>query len=205
MDNIKVHTVEHRIMGFFPVVKSFIIEDNDLTLIDTGINAGSSKTIIQKLAALGHDLSDVDLCILTHAHRDHIGGLKALKSTGSSFLVAAYDAEADAVEKSTGVEVELRLTDGQQIGGIKVLYLPGHTLGSIALLIGDSLFTGDALNGGGDGLKPPNLMFTKDKEAAMASVRHLEFYDFERVFVSHGKDVLSGGREALNRLIAELG
>jgi len=200
----KIHVVEHRMAGLFPVVNSFIAEGDDLVLIDTGLNDGSARNIVKKLGSLDHKLADVDVCIITHAHRDHIGGLKALKERREPFLVAAHDAEADDVEKATGVEVDLRLVDGQTIGGFTVVYLPGHTLGSIALLGGGALIAGDTLNGGGAGLKGPNPMFTKDRDAAGASVRHLENFDFDRVFVSHGEGVGKGGKEALARLIESM-
>jgi len=201
----KIHVVEHRMAGLFPVVNSFIAEGDDLVLIDTGLNGGSARNIERRLGGIERRLADVDICIITHAHRDHMGGLKALKERREPFLVAAHDAEADDVEKATGVEVDLRLVDGQTIGGFTVVYLPGHTLGSIALLGGGTLVAGDTLNGGGDGLKGPNQMFTKDRDAAEASVRSLTNFDFDRVLVGHGPGVEKGGKEALARLIESMG
>ncbi len=200
-----IHVVLHRIAGVIQVVNSFIAEGEDLVLIDTGLNDASGRNIIKRLGALEHRLSDVDLCILTHAHRDHVGGLKTLKETMQPFLIAAHDSEADDVKKATGVEVDLRLIDGQTIGGFTVIYLPGHTLGSIALLKGGTLIAGDALNGGGTELKGPNPMFSKDRELAEASVRNLVNFDFDRVLVSHGSGIEKGGKEALIRLIERMG
>jgi glyoxylase-like metal-dependent hydrolase (beta-lactamase superfamily II) len=201
----KIYAVEHRMAGLITVVNSYISEGDDLTLIDTGLNDGSAHAIIKKLESLDHRLSDVDLCIITHAHRDHIGGLKALKETRQPFLIAAHDSEADDIEKATGLEVDLRLIDGQTVGGFTVVYLPGHTLGSIALLGGGTLIAGDALNGGGAELKGPNPMFSKDKELADASVRSLADLNFDRVLVGHGIGIQTGGKEALLRLIERIG
>jgi len=201
----RIHVVQHRMAGLFPIVNSFIAEGEDLVLIDTGLNDGSARNITKKLGSLDHKLTDVDVCILTHAHRDHVGGLKALKSRREPFLVAAHDAEADDVEKATGVEVDLRLVDGQTIGGFTIVYLPGHTLGSIALIGGGALIAGDTLNGGGAGLKGPNPMFSKDRDAAEASVRYIASLDFDRILVGHGSGVESGGKEALAKLIAGMG
>jgi glyoxylase-like metal-dependent hydrolase (beta-lactamase superfamily II) len=201
----KIHVVGHRMAGLFPVVNSFIAEGEDLVLVDTGLNDASARAITKKLESLDHRLSDVDVCIITHAHRDHIGGLKALKESGQPFLVAAHDAEVYEVEKATGLEVDLRLIDGQNIGGFTVVYVPGHTLGSIALLGGGTLITGDALNGGGAELKGPNPMFTKDKDLARASVRSLAELPFDRVLVGHGAGIETGGKAALLRLIDQMG
>lgn len=200
-----IHVVPHKVAGLIPLVNSFIAEGEDLVLIDTGLNDGSGRSIVKRLEALNHKLSDVDLCIITHAHRDHVGGLRALKETRSPFLVAAHESEADDVEKATGIEVDLRLIDGQSVGGFTVIYVPGHTLGSIALLRGDTLITGDALNGGGTELKGPNPMFSKDRELAEASARSLASFDFDRVLVGHGSGVEKGGKEALLRLIERMG
>lgn len=201
----KIHVVDHRLAGLIPVVNSFIAEGDDLVLVDTGLNEASARSIEKKLESLNYRLADVDVCIVTHAHRDHVGGLKALKASKQPFLVAAHDSEADDVERATGVEVDLRLIDGQTIGGFAVVYVPGHTLGSIALLGGGALITGDALNGGGIELKGPNPMFTKDRGLAAASVRSLAELPFDRVLVSHGPGVETGGKEALLRLIERMG
>ena len=191
--------------GLFPIVNSFINEGEDLVLIDTGLSNGSARIIIRELEGLGHKLSDVDLCIITHAHRDHIGGLKALKASHEPLLIAAHDAEADDVEKATGLEVDLRLIDGQSIGGFTVIYLPGHTLGSIALLRRGTLITGDALNSDGKELTGPNPMFSKNRETADASIRHLTNFEFDRVLVSHGTSIEKAGKAALLRLIERMG
>ena len=190
--------------GLFPIVNSFIAEGDDLVLIDTGLNDGSARNIKKRLESIERRLADVDLCLITHSHRDHVGGLKALKERREPFLVAAHDAEADDVEKATGVEVDLRLIDGQTIGGFTVVYLPGHTLGSVAFLGGDTLIAGDTLNGGLTGLKGPNPMFSKDREAAKVSIRYLANFEFDRVFVGHGSGIEKGGKEALTKLIAEI-
>jgi glyoxylase-like metal-dependent hydrolase (beta-lactamase superfamily II) len=203
VENIRV--VKHRMAGLFPIVNSFIAEGEDVVIIDTGLSDGSARSIIKELESFDHKLSDVDLCIITHAHRDHIGGLKALKASSEPFLIAAHDAEADDIEKATGLEVDLRLIDGQPISGFTVIYLPGHTLGSIALLRGGTLITGDALNGDGKELKGPNPMFSKDRETAEASVRHLANFAFDRVLVSHGASIEKAGKAALLRLIERMG
>lgn len=203
VENIRV--VEHRLVGLFPIVNSFVAEGEDLVLIDAGFNDSSARSIIKTLESLDHKLSEIDLCIITHAHRDHIGGLKALKASSEPFLIATHDAEADDIEKATGFEVNLRLIDGQSIGGFTVIYLPGHTLGSIALLRGGTLITGDALNVDGKELKGANPMFSKDRETAEASVRHLANFEFDRVLVSHGTGIEKAGKAALLRLIERMG
>jgi glyoxylase-like metal-dependent hydrolase (beta-lactamase superfamily II) len=122
-----------------------------------------------------------------------------------NFRVAAHEADSDDIAKATGVEVDMQLRDGDVLPcGVQVIYLPGHTFGSIALLAGDILIAGDALRGSNEGLKPPPRFYSKDNDAAIASIHYLATFDFDRILVSHGEDVESGGKEALNKLIESL-
>jgi glyoxylase-like metal-dependent hydrolase (beta-lactamase superfamily II) len=55
-------------------VNLYLIEDRPLTLIDAGPNSGKSLDSLERdLAALGHQLEDIELIVLTHQHLDHIG------------------------------------------------------------------------------------------------------------------------------------
>jgi hypothetical protein len=48
-------------------------------------------------------------------------------------------------------------------------------------------------------------MFSKDRETAEASVRHLANFEFDRVLVSHGTGIEKAGKAALLRLIERMG
>ncbi len=55
-------------------VNVYLIEDEPLTLVDTGPNSGTSLDDLERgLAALGHSIADLELVILTHQHIDHLG------------------------------------------------------------------------------------------------------------------------------------
>lgn len=77
----------------------------------------------------------------THIHADHITAARELKQhVGSKIAMPIYDQLACADEL---------LEEGKplSVGSIKLnpLHTPGHTLGHLAFLMGDRLFTGDAL------------------------------------------------------------
>ena len=55
-------------------VNCYLIEDNPLTLVDTGPNSGKALDELQgQLADRGHSIDDLELVILTHQHIDHLG------------------------------------------------------------------------------------------------------------------------------------
>jgi len=71
-------------------VNCYLIEDEPLTLIDTGPNSGKSlDELEQALAAHGRTVEDLELIILTHQHLDHTGLLEIL-ARRSGAEVAAF-------------------------------------------------------------------------------------------------------------------
>jgi glyoxylase-like metal-dependent hydrolase (beta-lactamase superfamily II) len=79
-------------------VNVYLIEDKPLTLVDAGPNSGTSFDELQRgIAALGHQLEDIELVILTHQHIDHLG-LVSLVAANSGAEVAAIDVAVPFVE-----------------------------------------------------------------------------------------------------------
>ncbi len=72
-------------------VNCYLIEDEPLTLIDTGPNSGKSLDDLERaLAARGHRIEDLGQIVLTHQHIDHVGLLEIL-ARRSAAQVAALD------------------------------------------------------------------------------------------------------------------
>jgi glyoxylase-like metal-dependent hydrolase (beta-lactamase superfamily II) len=79
-------------------VNVYLIEDEPLTLVDTGPNSGTSfEELTKGVAALGHSLEEIELVILTHHHIDHLG-LVEIVSARSGAEVAAIDAAVPFVQ-----------------------------------------------------------------------------------------------------------
>ena len=88
--------------------------------------------------------------IITHRHSDHWGALgEVAGSTGAT--VAAHPEDAGELP----VKPRRLVSDGDtlMVGTIplRVLHTPGHTQGSVCLLVGNHLFSGDTLFPGGPG------------------------------------------------------
>ena len=79
-------------------VNCYLLEDEPLTLIDTGPNSGKALDELQhQLAEHGHSIDDIELVILTHQHMDHLGLVEIIVNH-SGAEVAALDKMAHFVE-----------------------------------------------------------------------------------------------------------
>jgi glyoxylase-like metal-dependent hydrolase (beta-lactamase superfamily II) len=80
-------------------VNCYLIEDEPLTLVDTGPNSGKSlDELTRQLSAIGRSLEEIELVILTHQHIDHLGLVEIIASR-SSAEVAAIDLVVPFVER----------------------------------------------------------------------------------------------------------
>jgi glyoxylase-like metal-dependent hydrolase (beta-lactamase superfamily II) len=72
-------------------VNAYLIEDDPLTLVDSGPNSGKAlDELEQALAAREHAIEDIELLVITHQHIDHFG-LASILARRSGAEVAALD------------------------------------------------------------------------------------------------------------------
>jgi glyoxylase-like metal-dependent hydrolase (beta-lactamase superfamily II) len=189
----------------------FLIVDNDLTLIDTGLPRSAKKIIKYISQELHRKPSELKTIVLTHHHVDHVGGARDLKNRTSA-MVAAHPEDAGFIDgtkraprpkggigvlfkllspfmRAKKVKVDLLLNEGDSIAGLKVVHVPGHTPGSIALLdpARKVLFTGDALTFRDGRVTPPPARFTTQPELAKRSIAKVKSLDFETMLAGHGE------------------
>ena len=73
------------------LVNTYLIEDEPLTLLDSGPNSGTALDALeQALAAHGHRVEDLELIVVSHQHMDHLG-LVSILARRSGAEVAALD------------------------------------------------------------------------------------------------------------------
>ncbi|HEX4057508.1 MAG TPA: N-acyl homoserine lactonase family protein [Galbitalea sp.] len=121
---------------------------------------GENDTLTRQLAAAGFDIADVTTVVLSHLHQDHIGGLREL---GHAEILVSAEEFADAKRPAPELRgllrkhielpglrwnpIEFSALQGDELapflvghdlfgdGSMVILPTPGHTPGSISLLV----------------------------------------------------------------------
>jgi glyoxylase-like metal-dependent hydrolase (beta-lactamase superfamily II) len=76
-------------------VNAYLVDDDPLTLIDTGPNwPASLRALEQSIEKLGHRVDDIGLVLLTHQHNDHVG-LAGIVKERSGAQVSALEHVAE--------------------------------------------------------------------------------------------------------------
>ena len=125
--------------------------------------------------------------IVTHRHGDHWGGIEVLREkTSAPVLCHAEDAIDRQVDGTLEDEADLAVGSLR----LRVLFTPGHTPGSICLLAGSHLISGDTLFPGG----PGRTMRPEDLHQEIESIKAKLFVLPEATVVhpGHGDDTTIG-------------
>ena len=85
-------------------VNCYLIDDDPLTLVDTGPNSGKALDCLEReLAAHGRRIEDLERIVITHQHLDHLGPGRRARPAGAE--VVALDLLAPLIE-DFGAEAE---------------------------------------------------------------------------------------------------
>ena len=122
-------------------------------LIDPGDEAGRIAAAVRQSGC------EPSVILLTHGHYDHTGGVTELRRTypGLSVYLNRQDTPAMGAPETLfpAVPNAIHYAEGDTVtvGGltVRVLHTPGHSKGSVSLLCGTVLFSGDTLFAGSCG------------------------------------------------------
>jgi glyoxylase-like metal-dependent hydrolase (beta-lactamase superfamily II) len=196
---------------------TFLLIDQRLILVDSG-TADAGPTILDYLKKIRMKPSDIGTIFITHTHPDHVGGLAAIKRETPA-KVAAHRLEADfiakkrtytgppgaAMQRHPGTPVDILLDDGSVQDGLRVVFTPGHTTGSISLIDPSRslLLAGDAINNE-SGLRPMDDRYNVDPKLHRESIKKLATFTFENLVMGHGTPILGGASKRVQELAARL-
>jgi glyoxylase-like metal-dependent hydrolase (beta-lactamase superfamily II) len=100
-------------------VNCYLLEDDPLTLVDTGPNSGKALDELEsQLADRGHSIDELELLVITHQHIDHLGlaeivvqrsGAKVAALGIAAERLANFDEDAEAEDRFA---IDLMLRNG---------------------------------------------------------------------------------------------
>jgi len=208
----------------------YLLLGDRITLVDTGW-PGNAKRILSYLSSLGYEPSDVSSIVLTHCHVDHCGSAAEIKERTEA-TVAAHEKDVGCISGVTPyptprgilglafrivkpffrlhpVEVDLPLSDGMEVpnsGGLRVIYTPGHTTGSICLYHSKLkvLFSGDTVICEGGEVREPVESTSMNPSEVRRSVKKLSELDFESILPGHGAPIVHDASSRVRNLAAAL-
>jgi glyoxylase-like metal-dependent hydrolase (beta-lactamase superfamily II) len=209
---------------------TYLVMGDGITLVDTGLR-GNIPRIYGYLRHIGHKPEEIRRIVITHAHLDHMNCLHQLKKDTSA-IVMANARDADIIEgrqplrvasglfgavfrvlqayyKYRPVPVDTRLNDGDPITGMpgfRAVFLPGHSEGNMGLFSPEksTFFSSDSIRVSGVRLVAPGPRFTRDMEAAVASIRRIGEFDFNVMLPGHGPAITSTASTKVRELYHEI-
>jgi glyoxylase-like metal-dependent hydrolase (beta-lactamase superfamily II) len=198
-----------------------VIQEKKILVIDTG-TSGNAKKIVAYIQKIGHQVSEVSTIILTHYHMDHVGSAKELKDLTLA-KVAAHLEDSDFIAekkpfpkpknilcrvvsssiKPKPVEVDILLKDEDRIENLTVIFVPGHSPGSIALFDEQrkALFAGDTLRFDGIKITGAPKQFTWDYDKEKESIEKMSKLDFDIMLPGHGEVLKANASGAVKEFL----
>lgn len=143
-------------------------------------------------------IHEQDAPALAGKRRKRTDGTGAVPMRSSNMARVGHNLAMRFVFKLSGrfrdfkpVDADILLKDGDTISGLRVMHVPGHTRGSIALYREDGVvFSGDALLGDSAGrVQPPTEALALNPARALASADMIESLGFTTLLPGHGQPV----------------
>jgi len=208
------------------MVNAYIVRGEGTVLIDTGL-PGNEAAICTAVQNAGVALEEVSLIVLTHGHQDHAGSAARFREmTGAAVAAHQGDAEKLRSGRSgplkalgiTGMlfgafigmnrgdsyppcEPDLLITgplDLQDYGidGM-VVPTPGHTPGSVSVLLGGDAVTGDLIFPSFPSGRPGLPFWADDVGQVKESIRTVLSYHPTMIYPGHGRPFPADGLQRL--------
>ncbi len=218
-----------RIRGGVPrAMNVYLLEDDGggVTVFDTGV-----KSMASAITSAASGLGGINRVVLSHAHVDHRGSAGALGAPVLIHPADRADAEGDAglhyahldrlapharivyphllrMWDGGPVRIDGTVEEGDDVSGFRVVHLPGHAPGQIALfrerdgvaLTSDAFYTMNIETGIHGAPRLAHVAFNADSEQARASVRKLAALDPSAAWPGHAEPITGDVAAQLGRI-----
>lgn len=188
-------------------VSCYILKNGDSAILVDTATKGSERKILSEMSRHGISPEALRLVVLTHGHTDHIGGCaywrerrhikvgihpkdetvtkKLVGDTALGKMIALFT----NIPKPITITPDIPLSESTNLNdyGIpaRIIELPGHTDGSIALLLDDGRFiSGDTFFNLG---KPTFAHIAVDFDTLYKNRERLDSLGITTVYPGHGK------------------
>jgi len=146
------------------------------------------------------EIASVCCILLTHGHPDHMGALDVVRqATGVPVGIHPADAEEFGLQADFPLLPDTEVEVGQ--ARLTVVYVPGHTPGSVCLRLGEQVIVGDAIFPGGPGYTTSPAALAQSLESLARQV--FRWPDATELYPGHGSSTTVGAeREAFMAFLA---
>ena len=181
-----------------PGTNTYLVGRRDPILIDTGAGVPDYVPLLERY--LGERaFTQPSRVLLTHRHRDHLGGVEQLRARFPGLRVSKMR------HRDAGLPEPIDdLRDSEVVHGDGVtlmpVYTPGHASDHLCYYLAEerALFTGDVILGGSTTVIPAD---DGDLLDYLASLRRLLGLDVRRIYPAHGP-VIEDGPARIREYIA---
>jgi len=166
-----------------PGTNTYLIGRSDPILLDTGAGVADYVPLLEGYLK-ERGWSQPSRVVLTHRHRDHLGGVEHLRERYRGLHVGKM------IHRDAGLPADIEdLRDGQTIEGdgvtLVALHTPGHASDHLCYYLAEekAVFTGDVVLGGSTTVIPAE---DGDLLDYMTSLKRLQSLDVRRIYPAHG-------------------
>ena len=172
-----------------PGTNTYLVGRRDPILIDTGAGVPDYVPLLERYLD-ERGFRQPSRVLLTHRHRDHLGGVEQLRERFRGLRVSKMR------HRDSGLPEPIDdLRDGETVHGEGVtlvpVYTPGHASDHLCYYLVEerALFTGDVVLGGSTTVIPAD---DGDLLDYLASLRRLLGLDVQRIYPAHGPVIEDG-------------
>lgn len=181
-----------------PGTNTYLVGERQPLLIDTGAGIAEYPSLLSGFVRTER-LAEISRVLLSHRHRDHMGGVTDVRRLFPGVPVAKL------IRNDPSLPVPMEpLEDGAVVAGegvtLHALHTPGHASDHLCYYLEEerALFTGDLILGGTTTVIPPD---DGDLGEYLASLRRLLDLPIQRIYPGHGP-VIEPARPMIEGYIA---